>query len=455
VAPLSADKRRKTVLIVGADFTPSSYPPALRIRFFAQHLREFGWEPIVLTTDPKFYEWSVDPENEKLLPSDLEVIRTRAFPARWTRKIGIGDLGIRSLWHHWRELSHICRKRKVDLIYIPVPPNWTMMLGRLAHTRFGIPYILDYIDPVVSRYYWTVPHSQRPPKWPLVYAMYKVLEPFSLRRVSELVSVDTSYLSGIYDAYPWIANVNATGLAFGAEPGDFEYVRCHPRKNAIFDKNDGLIHLSYVGRGGVDMIPALRAVFSATREGLQRDPELFKRLRIHFVGTTYAVNAERSFQVLPTAHEVGVEQLVDEHPGRIHHLDAIQVLLDSHALLLVGSTLPHYTASKVFPYVMAQKQLLAVFNEESSGVQLIREMEAGTVVTFGSSESPENKVQEILEEICKLLELPAGFRPPTRWESFEPYTARAVTSRLARVLDRVIGDQMSTFGTQQVHGGLT
>ena len=60
--------QRKTVLIVGPDFTPSSYPPALRIRFFAQHLREFGWEPIVLTTDPGYYEWEVDPENEKLLP---------------------------------------------------------------------------------------------------------------------------------------------------------------------------------------------------------------------------------------------------------------------------------------------------------------------------------------------------------------------------------------------------
>src|ERR1700730_2121628 len=108
---------RKTVVIVGPDFTPSSYPPALRIRFFAQHLREFGWEPIVLATDPRYYEWSVDPENEKLLPADLEVIRTRALPAKLTRKIGVGDLGIRSLWYHWRTLSRLCRQRKVGLIF--------------------------------------------------------------------------------------------------------------------------------------------------------------------------------------------------------------------------------------------------------------------------------------------------------------------------------------------------
>ena len=105
-----ASRAQKTVLIVCADFAPSSYPQALRTRFFARHLPEFGWKPLILTTDPRFYEWSVDPENEKLLPLDLEVIRTQAFPAEITRKFGIGDLGIRSLWHHWVALRRLCRR---------------------------------------------------------------------------------------------------------------------------------------------------------------------------------------------------------------------------------------------------------------------------------------------------------------------------------------------------------
>jgi hypothetical protein len=36
-----------------------------------------------------------------------------------------------------------------------------MILGRLAHARFGIPYVIDYIDPVVTEYYWKLPRSQR------------------------------------------------------------------------------------------------------------------------------------------------------------------------------------------------------------------------------------------------------------------------------------------------------
>ena len=72
-------KQRRTVLIIAPDFTPSSYPPALRARFFAQHLKEFGWDPIVLTTNPQDYEWSVDLENEKLLGPSIEVIRARSL----------------------------------------------------------------------------------------------------------------------------------------------------------------------------------------------------------------------------------------------------------------------------------------------------------------------------------------------------------------------------------------
>ena len=86
---LPADpNQRRTVLIIAPDFTPSSYPPALRARFFAQHLREFGWDPIVLTTRPENYEWNVDPENEKLLDASVEVIRTGAWSIKWTRKAG-------------------------------------------------------------------------------------------------------------------------------------------------------------------------------------------------------------------------------------------------------------------------------------------------------------------------------------------------------------------------------
>src|SRR5690348_16897746 len=108
----------KKVVMVAPDFVPSSLPPALRIRFFATHLPEFGWNPVVLTVHPEYYENEYDPENENLLPASLRVVRTQSLPARWTRRFGLGDLGIRSIRHQWRALIELCRRERPDLIFI-------------------------------------------------------------------------------------------------------------------------------------------------------------------------------------------------------------------------------------------------------------------------------------------------------------------------------------------------
>ncbi len=427
-----------TVLIVAPEFTPSSYPPALRARFFAQHLPQFGWNPIVLTTDTRNYAVSTDPENERLLDPQLEVVRTQALPLKWARRFGFTDISLRTLWHHWRALNAICRSRKVDLIFISVPPNFSIVLARLAHARFGIPYILDYNDPIRSDHYAKLPRHKRPPKWGLVRRLYRILEPFALRRVDQIVGVADSYMAGLFTNYPWLQGTRATAIPFGAEPGDFEYVRAHPQKNSIFNPRDGYFHISHVGAGGPQMANVLRAFFRGVQSLRESDLELFRKVRLHFVGTTYAANAEGQYQILPYAREFGLDDLVQEQPKRVPHLQAIQLMLDSNALVIVGSEAPHYTASKIFPCMLAGKPLLAVLHEESHAGKLLRDLNAGTAVTFGSMRPLTSIHDEISGAMRELLCSPPDWRPATVWEKFEPYTARAVTARLAEVFDRSV-----------------
>lgn len=434
----------KRVLVIGADFAPSSYPPALRLRFFVQHLREFGWEPIIITTDPRYYENEVDEENRNLLSPAVEVIRTPAIPASLTRKLNFGDLGLRSLWHHWKALKSVIREKNIDLIFISVPPNPTMILGRLAHARFGIPYVLDYLDPVITDYYWTLPRSQRPPKFVMAYAYLRFLENLAVGRVAGLVAVSKGTFDQLATRHRWLPDI--AEIPFGVEPADFEYLREHPRRNPVFNPADGLLHLSYVGRGGVDMLPALRAIFQGVIVGLERWPELFCRLRLHFVGTTYAYQAEGQYQVLPLAKELNLEQYVNEYPGRVPYLTAMQIMLDSHALLIVGSQLPHYTASKVFPYIASARPLLAVFHERSSVVAILKEAQAGMIVTFGDSRPVLTLADDIAQCLQDLLALPPTSRAQTKWEAFERYTARAMTARLAKVFDKSVRQRVVRSG---------
>lgn len=428
----------KKVLIIGADFAPSSLPPATRIRFFAKHLPEFGWEPIVLTVEPEYYDWTVDAGNLKLLSGSLEVVRTGAWRSSWTRRIGIGDVGIRSLWHHWQTLKRLCRETRIDMVFIPVPPYMSMVLGRLAHEKFGIPYVIDYIDPWVTEYYWSLPRKQRPPKWPLAYAISRLFEPYALRRVSHITGVSQGTTDSVVNRYAQLGERDATEIPYGAEADDFEYLRLQPRANPIFDPTDGLLHLSCVGACIPSMHATVRALFAAVRLGHERNQQLFRRLRLHFVGTSYAANGSAPHNVLALAREAGLEAYVTEQASRVSYLDSLQVMIDSHGLLLVGSDEPHYTASKIFPYILSRNALLTVFHEESSVVTILKETKAGEAVTFSSDTPQWTKIDEIADELESLLKLPPGFEPPTNWTTFERYTTRAMAGRLAASFEHAI-----------------
>jgi len=428
----------KTVAIIAPDFCPSSMPPSLRSRFFTDHLREFGWDPVVITTAPEFYEWGIDPENENLLRGDYEIIRTAALSATWTRKLGIGDLGLRSLWHLWRALGALVKRRPVDMLLITVPPNYPMLLGRLANMRFGMPYIIDFQDPYVTDYYKTVASEQRPPKWRVARAVAGLVEPFSIRRAAHLVSVDAAYLRHMPERYDWLHAADITGIQLGIEPADFDYLRAHPRKNSIFVRDDGLRHISYVGRGGPDMLPILRVIFQAVRRVAEVEPELMRKVRFHFVGTNYATGNMVRELVMPLARELGVESFVDEHPGRVAYLEALQILLDSTALLVLGSTYAHYSASKLFPYILANRPLLPIFHADSSVVRILQETRAGSAIVFADAASLDNAQPEVEHRLRELLLAPVDGRPSTDWNAFEPYTARSVCAALASVFVHAI-----------------
>jgi hypothetical protein len=186
------------------------------------------------------------------------------------------------------------------------------------------------------------------------------------------------------------------------------------------------------------MRETVRALFGAVRLGLARAPGLFKRLRLHFVGTSYSPNAASQSEIIALAREIGIEHLVTERPSRVSYLDALQLLLDSHALPVLGSDEPHYTASKLFPYILAERPLLTIFHEDSNVVDILRQTQAGQLVTYSAQHPLGEKLEELSEQLERVLRLPSDYHPPTRWEAFELYTTRAMTARLAHAFDQAL-----------------
>src|SRR5204863_2194683 len=112
--------------------------------------------PTVISIDPQDYEGRIDPELCELVPHDLDVIRCRALPVRWTRRIGVGDLGLRAFYGLYRTATRLLRRKRFDALFITIFPSYPALLGPILKRKFDVPFVLDYQDPWVGAWGDTV-----------------------------------------------------------------------------------------------------------------------------------------------------------------------------------------------------------------------------------------------------------------------------------------------------------
>lgn len=423
------------VLIVAPSFTPSSYPPTHRVRFFARHLPEFGWEPEIVSVEPSVMGEPADPDIHRLVPDWLRVTRSGAFPLSLTRRVGLGDLGYRSLLPMRRVLARVVEERRPDIAFIPGPPWPAYLHGPWLRKRYGIPYVIDYIDPWVNAMgadgrWWTKAFWYR--------QLALKLEPKVVRHASHFVAVSDGTNEGVRARYPWLPAERFTGIPYGFEASDFDALRSTGRANAYWDAGDGNIHLVYVGAMLPKGYETLRALFGGLRILRDDAPELFAKLRLHFFGTTYDPNVREGL-VLPIAREMGLASQVTEHAARVPYLDALNILCSADVILGLGSSERHYTASKIFPNILARRPMLAIYHEASTVCDIVREARAGELVTYSDEAPAEQHAAEIAAALTRLVTGGTYSPEQVRWEHFEEYSAKNMTRRLASIFDRVAG----------------
>lgn len=431
----------RRVLIISPYFPPINGADHQRIRMSLPYFAEFGWEPWILTVRPDCTEGVADPLLLKTVPEHIPVTQARALPTKLTKLIGLGTLGWRCLPDFIRTGDRLLTTEKFDLIYFSTTVFLVMSLGTRWWQRFGIPFVLDFQDPWLSDYHKRST-ATAPPGGRLKYGfaqwVAQQLEPQAMRHVSQMISVSPAYPQTLQQRYPWLQAEQFTVLPFGAPTADFERLSSLNLRQSIFAPQDGKRHWVYVGRGGHDMALALRALFLAISTDRDRNPDLWKAVKLHFVGTSYAPKDRAVKTIEPIAQEFGIADLVTEHTDRIPYFEALQVLVDSDGILLIGSDDASYTASKLYPCILARKPILAIFHQQSSVVDILRRCQAGWAITFNSNSQPQDLLAEMTTQINQLLSLPKGFQPATHWTAFQPYTAQAMTRQQCAVFDRCL-----------------
>jgi hypothetical protein len=251
---------------------------------------------------------------------------------------------------------------------------------------------MDYQDPWVNDYYYRHPEVVPPGgrfRYGLSAALSRWMEPRVLRHCSGYTAVSEAYPKELRARYAWADNIPFVVLPFPGSQRDLTRARQEEVPQKQFDARDGKSHWVYVGRGGRDMGKSARALFGALAEFLAAKPELRQGIRLHFIGTSYAPSGRGQPTIAPIAAEFGLSDMVYEHPDRIPYSETLRCLLDASAILALCSDDPAYTASKIYPCLLARKPLLAICHHRSGVTGLIGEVGGGICATFGKEGEPE------------------------------------------------------------------
>ncbi len=431
----------RKVLIVSPHFPPMNAPDHQRVRMSLPHLREFGWDATVLAVRLQSIEGATaDSHLAETIPADVNVVRVAALPIKITRRFGVGNLALRVLPFLWRAGNRVLATGTFDLVYFSTTQFPTMILGPVWKRRFGIPYVIDLQDPWLHYYYMETgtPPPGGKAKHGLSRRLAHLLEPRVMRNVAQVICVSPAYVEMLMRQYPCLTQSQFEVLPIGVAEEDFQILPSLAVKQTVFDPADGNLHWVYVGAAGLMMRPALRLLFSALKQARLREPEKWNHVRLHFIGTSYAPSGRGEKNVVPIAEECGVSDLIEERTDRALYFEALQVLVESDGILVIGSDSPSYSPSKLYPCMLARRPMLSILHEKSPAVQILRRCRAGEIVTFVPDKLDDKTGAKMASALDTLRrECENGIVPQIDWNHYQQFTAREMTRRQCAVFDKV------------------
>ena len=432
----------KKVLIVSPHFPPINAPDMQRVRMSLPHYRDYGWNPVVLAVGDRWQEGVREAELLGTVPGDIRVVYTRAVPIRISRRLGIGTLGLRAWWPMFWTGSRLLRREKFDLVFFSNTQFVIFTLGPLWRRVFKVPYVLDVQDPWRTDYYERA-GSRRPPggwKYKFSRLLAWAFEARCFRRASGVMSVSPNYLADLRRRYPGFSETPSAVIGFGASLADQRHAATLPALGPKLARKPGEVHVLYTGASGPVMPHALTVLFIALRQYREREPERARRIRLHFVGTSYVASGKGRESVMPVADECGVADLVAEIPHRLGFFYVLQLMQQADVLLLPGSSDLAYSPSKVYLYYLSRRPILGLVFRDSVMEGLLDRLNCAYVVRFSESEGKD----EAYASLCRFFDLmldgfPSGSLPvPDEAYFRENFLSEKLTREQCLLFDRAL-----------------
>lgn len=425
-------------LIVSPHFPPSSLAGVHRARHLVKHLPTYGWLPTVICVDPIHHIERLDPELADLVPANASIIKVGALPTSLTRPLGVaGDIGLRGLAHIRRSIAREMRKNRPSVVMITGSPYYPMLLAGWIERRWGVPVVLDFQDP------WVTPvgaAAQRGTKAWLSHQLALFFEPKAVEHASFITSVSDQQNAELIDRYPSLAPLRLAGIPIGGDPDDFETANLNPTEQQVELRRR--FSIVYTGTVWPAAVPIIDKFFNGLAMALELLKEDYEVIECIFMGTTANPNASNEHRVMPLVSNPLLARIIKEIPERRPYLQATQAMSNASVNLIIGSTEPHYTASKIYPILMANRPHLSVMHRKSSSHQILSKAGGGVALSFETPEELDKLPNKIANALVTLATKPNSIGRIDA-KAYADYTASAVASRFASIFETLTEERAS------------
>jgi hypothetical protein len=404
----------------------------------APYLAAHGWRPVVLTVDPDSYEGELDPELADTLADRVEVMRVPAWRPATTRRVGLGDLGLRA----FLPLYRAARALTADAVYLTTYPVYPAAFGPRLKRRLGVPLIVDLQDPWVGEWGRTVGGGiNGAPDWKsrASRTIAGRIERAVLPQVDAMTGVSSGLLDELAARHPALATRPRVAMPIGVDPCDFEWIARHERAVAAGPGRDDGVSLCYVGTVlplGFETVDALLAAvaLAGSRNALVRN-----LLRLHFVGTSNQSRPDAAPRVVARPAAAPIQSRISETPGRIPYLDALRVLVRASIVVVLGTSESRYTASKLQPALASGRPLFAIVHAASDVARTLAPLAERDAAIALLTYDDRRRAATLVGDMADRLERWTTALPERRSDTRFPqgYTGPEIAGTLAALLDAV------------------
>jgi glycosyltransferase involved in cell wall biosynthesis len=426
----------KRVLMIAYHYPPCRGSSGLqRSLNFTRQLPTHGWDPILLTVNPRAYpECSADQLAD--IPSGMTLERIFALDSA-------KDLSIKGRYVSWTALPdrwiswmvwavpaglRMIRKHRPQVLWSTYPIATALWIGYALHRSSGIPWVVDVRDPLTEEDPRT---GKRHPPDPKLWRARRLIEERAMLQSARAVLVTPGARKIYADRYAAMPSNHWAVIPNGYAEESFAAVERNITRPV---PNGRPLHLLHSGilYPTPDRDP--RAFFAALgrlRASGRIGPG---QVRVTLRASGY------DHRYREQIHEHGLDELVQLAPP-IPYRDALAEMLTADGLLVFqGYTSNPAVPAKLYEYLRAKRPIFALVDAEGDTAATLRAARTGTLVPLESSD-------QIEEALTKFIDSVRAGTAPVADETVVMDFARELRTRdLGALLDEVVQEQESKGG---------